>query len=257
MKNLRLVGTNYLFSTRHGTGALQAPVPMQIAGCAAWYRADLSSVIGTTANRVIQISDLSGNQRHAQCSGTLPTRVTLDPAFQKQTRWTFATGSTVTVQNSIVAPGSDRSVVMVSADQSGVQLSGVQFSQDDTHRLAFFFRRDATAITFTAGPGSTVATSNRVISDVTPATAYLARYTAYTKALAFRVRGLTGTVTTNITADDSGTTAPGAILMTSVYPTFTANTTYCAEIIIYNRVISSADITKLATYIYNRYRIAL
>lgn len=259
MRNYGQVGNSYFFRCGRRRGMLPAvEVPLSIADCVLWYRPDLSVI--TNAGLVVGLLDLSNNDNDATCDTTVGKRLVVTPSDARYNgKETFVTTSTsiVTTVNQIVPGGSDRTVVFVGDGPSTTNLSLIQFSQDNAHRLSFYVSIQS-VILFASCAGLSFALTSKYKTTLVPPTAYAWRYAGATKTVRLRDTGnnYTGS-NSNMNTDDTGSTQPAAILFGPVSGVVGQVPTTCAELIVYKRQLTDAELNTLSAYIFARYQLTL
>lgn len=220
--------------------------PTQFSGCALWLRADLGVTIATGASVWADQSGTGdGNKNVLQATGSKqPTVVT----WQGQKALSFATASAQYLQGGAWATPLTQTCTVIIIGQCDTGNSGASGILDDrtTIEKFGFYAQPATPtnIVFVQTPISNVQT------NIAAATPFCLTATATTSLFTNRINGTTST-TTVASANQLTGTIVGAL--SGGVDTHQGK---IAEIVMFNRLLASAETGALYAYVESRYGIA-
>lgn len=239
---------NANFIARSGT------IPM--FGLQAWYDASDESYLALVSTAITQMLDRSGNGNHTAVQGTGTARPTLTTAaLNGKSVASFDGGDTLVLPSALytIANGANTIVTIAKRNtESGATATVVGLGEGvDVNRFSISFNSNAGEVIFRndAGAGSVVTSTGNTNTSYGVLTGSFNG----TTGLSVSVNGATATTSTTGAASSGVDRAYiGSRTGTSLFLTGGI-----AEILIYNRALSAAEIRQVEVYLANKWGITL
>jgi len=228
--------------------------PVQIPSLQAWYDFSDSNYLTLVSTAITQALDRSGNGSHTAVQGTATARPTFTTGSQNGLPVAvFDGGDTLALPSALYAITNGNSTIFTVAKrttETASQECVLVFSQTGVTRT--------NQLTFSGTSGSVLYRNNTVANDVTATgntnTNYsilYGRHSGTTQAISVN----NGTEVTNTNATNASTTdmaTIGASQGTALYLTGGI-----AEILVYNRALTAAEIVQVNRYLSNKWGITI
>lgn len=220
-------------------------------GLVAWYDFTQTQYLTLSSTAITQALDRSGNGNHTAVQGTSTKRPTFTASqLNGLSCATFDGGDTLALPSALYSVGASANTIFIVANrttEAGTAAYPLNMSIAGTQ--AYYLRFNTTAgevlfLNVAAGSGAAVKTGN----TNTNYQILMGRRSGTTQAVAVNNGAeTTNTSATNVTAD--------AAYIGSLNDTSSYLTGGIAEILIYNRSLSTAEITQVNNYLANKYGI--